>query len=131
MNPFAYEPHRRTHTRRRHQRAPSRRDTRGTRTRCVGRSAEGGGPMLTVQEVARRVGLTQCAIYRAIQRGELIAYKPAGRLRIRETDFEHWLGAPRVPAPALRVARWAPVASLELVAPARPSEQSLRARVKA
>jgi excisionase family DNA binding protein len=87
--------------------------------------------MLTVQEVARRVGLTQCAIYRAIQRGELVAYKPGGRLRIREADFEHWLESTRVPAPAPRVARPAPVASLELVTPARPSEPSLRARVKA
>ena len=87
--------------------------------------------MLTVQEVARRVGLTPCAIYRAIQRGELVAYKPAGRLRIREADFEHWLESTRVPTPTPPSARPAPVTALELLAPERPSEESLRARVKA
>src|SRR4051794_38830803 len=134
MNPFAYEPHRRTHTRRRDQRAPSRRDVPRTRTRCLGRSAGGGRPVLTVKEVAQRVGLTQCAIYRAIQRGELPAYKPGGRLRIREADFEHWLESTRVPAPAAvtgRAAPGVPVASLELAAPRRSAEPSLRARVKA
>jgi excisionase family DNA binding protein len=43
--------------------------------------------MLTAQEAAARVRLTQWAIYRAIQRGELTAYKPGGRLRIRSEDL--------------------------------------------
>ena len=38
--------------------------------------------MLTVKEAAAGVRLTQWAIYRAIQRGDLTAYKPGGRLRI-------------------------------------------------
>jgi excisionase family DNA binding protein len=54
--------------------------------------------MLTIQEAAARVRLTQWAIYRAIQRGDLTAYKPGGRLRIREADLDGWLESTRVRA---------------------------------
>jgi putative molybdopterin biosynthesis protein len=52
--------------------------------------------VLTVQEAAAVVKLTQWAIYRAIQRGDLVAYKPGGRLRINESDLQAWLKATRV-----------------------------------
>jgi excisionase family DNA binding protein len=52
--------------------------------------------VLTVQEAASVVKLTQWAIYRAIQRDDLVAYKPAGRLRINEKDLDAWLEATRV-----------------------------------
>jgi excisionase family DNA binding protein len=54
--------------------------------------------MLTVKEAAAGVRLTQWAIYRAIQRGDLTAYKPGGRLRIYESDLEAWLQSTRVHA---------------------------------
>jgi excisionase family DNA binding protein len=47
--------------------------------------------VLTVREAAAGIGLTQWAIYRVIQRGELTAYKPCGRLRIHEADLDAWL----------------------------------------
>jgi excisionase family DNA binding protein len=59
--------------------------------------------MLTVQEAATQVRLTQWAIYRAIRRGDLVAYKPGGRLRIAEEHLQAWLDAtlvsPVAPAP--------------------------------
>ena len=89
--------------------------------------------MLTIQEAAERVRLTQWAIYRAIQRGELIAYKPGGRLRIREADLESWLESTRVQAKARSTPRRAPSPPPGVIgAAARPraSADSLRARVR-
>jgi excisionase family DNA binding protein len=56
--------------------------------------------VLTVKEAAAAVRLTQWAIYRAIQRGELTAYKPCGRLRIHKDDLDAWLESTRVPVEA-------------------------------
>ena len=67
--------------------------------------------MLTVKEAAAGVRLTQWAIYRAIQRGDLTAYKPGGRLRIYESDLEAWLQSTRVHAqnpPPARTVRMLP-----------------------
>jgi excisionase family DNA binding protein len=89
--------------------------------------------VLTVQEAASVVKLTQWAIYRAIQRGDLVAYKPGGRLRINEKDLDAWLEATRVtPAPSSpQPARMVPPP--DLVAPSRrqPDDGTLRARVRA
>src|SRR3954451_13259432 len=62
-------------------------------------------PVLTVKEAAAGVGLTQWAIYRVIQRGELTAYKPCGRLRIHEADLGAWLESTRVTVEARAPAR--------------------------
>ena len=62
-------------------------------------------PVLTVKEAATGVGLTQWAIYRVIQRGELTAYKPCGRLRIHEADLEAWLESTRVTVEARTATR--------------------------
>ena len=89
--------------------------------------------MLTIQEAADRVRLTQWAIYRAIQRGELTAYKPGGRLRIHEADLEAWLESTRVQAKARSTPRRAPSTAPGVIgAAARPraSADSLRARVR-
>jgi excisionase family DNA binding protein len=64
--------------------------------------------VLTVQEAATQVKLTQWAIYRAIQRGDLVAYKPGGRLRINEIDLQSWLESTRVSPSASALARPAP-----------------------
>ena len=91
-------------------------------------------PVLTVKEAAAGVGLTQWAIYRVIQRGELIAYKPCGRLRIREDDLDAWLESTRVTAEARAATR--PLAVLPPSTPARAARRrsadgSLRDRVRA
>ena len=89
--------------------------------------------MLTIQEAAERVRLTQWAIYRAIQRGELIAYKPGGRLRIREGDLESWLESTRVQAKARSTPPRAPSPPPGVIggiARPRVAADSLRARVR-
>jgi len=90
--------------------------------------------MLTVKEAAAVVRLTQWAIYRAIKRGELTAYKPGGRLRIHEVDLDAWLESTRVrmeTPSAARPARLIPAATLSRAAPRRAATDSLRARVRA
>jgi excisionase family DNA binding protein len=91
--------------------------------------------MLTVQEAASQVKLTQWAIYRAIQRGDLVAYKPGGRLRINETDLQSWLESTRVspgaPAQARPAPRSLPVPPLTGSRRADVNEDALRARVRA
>jgi excisionase family DNA binding protein len=89
--------------------------------------------MLTVKEVAHRLCLTQWAIYRAIQRGELAAYKPCGRLRIHNHDLEAWLDSTRLlpeRRATSRPARIIPPPPPDRVA-REPSVGSLRARVRA
>jgi excisionase family DNA binding protein len=90
--------------------------------------------MLTVKEAAEQVRLTQWAIYRAIQRGELTAYKPGGRLRIRAADLEEWLESTRVAAKGratARSVRVTPAGALAGAARPRAAADSLRARVRA
>jgi excisionase family DNA binding protein len=91
--------------------------------------------MLTVQEAADIVRLTQWAIYRAIARGDLVAYKPGGRLRIDEADLQSWLDATRV-APAKRAPPrpaqpTVPPPALVGAASRRSADGTLRARVRA
>jgi len=90
--------------------------------------------MLTVQEAATRVRLTQWAIYRAIRRGDLVAYKPGGRLRIDEPDLQAWLDATRVSpvGPATRRPAQPVVPPPALVGSSRRggTDDTLRARVR-
>lgn len=69
-------------------------------------------PLLTLPEVCARVRLSPWAVRRAIGRGELFAYKLAGRLRIPEEALEDWLLAgiiePEDPAPMQPVRRREP-----------------------
>jgi excisionase family DNA binding protein len=90
--------------------------------------------MLTVREAAGHVRLTQWAIYRAIQRGDLAAFKPGGRLRIQEADLDAWLESTRVdpkPRSARRSGRIAPAAAMDGAVRPRAATDSLRARVRA
>lgn len=91
--------------------------------------------MLTVQEAADVVKLTQWTIDRAIARGDLVAYKPGGRLRITEDDLQAWLEATRVsPSPPTQQRPPRPVIPPPALARSsgRPhSDGSLRARVRA
>jgi excisionase family DNA binding protein len=90
--------------------------------------------VLTVQEAANAVRLTPWAIYRAIARGDLVAYKPGGRLRIHEADLQAWLEATRV-SPSTSTAPSPPriVPPPEPIGPTRrrTTEGTLRARVRA
>jgi excisionase family DNA binding protein len=90
--------------------------------------------VLTVKEAAAAVRLTQWAVYRAIQRGELTAYKPCGRLRIHKDDLDAWLESTRVPVQAraatAALAVLPPIAAARGV-PRRSADGSLRARVRA
>jgi excisionase family DNA binding protein len=47
-------------------------------------------------EVAELLGLSRKAIYRAIERGELVASRVTNRLRVRPADIEAWLDAGRI-----------------------------------
>jgi excisionase family DNA binding protein len=47
-------------------------------------------------EVAELVGLSRKAIYRAIERGDLVASRVSNRLRIRPGDIDSWLDAGRI-----------------------------------
>jgi excisionase family DNA binding protein len=46
---------------------------------------------LDKREAAKVVGLAEKTIERAILRGELRAFKPAGRVRIRRADLNQWI----------------------------------------
>jgi excisionase family DNA binding protein len=85
-------------------------------------------------EAAALAGLSTRAIYRAIQRGELTAYKPGGRLRIYESDLEAWLHSTKVHAknpPGARPAHVLPPGTPDRRARRRQVSGSLRARVRA
>lgn len=58
---------------------------------------DGGEPrgeterLLTPAEVAERCGLSRAAVYRAIDRRELVASKICSRLRIRVEEVDAWI----------------------------------------
>ena len=52
----------------------------------------------TPEQIAQRTGLSRKAIYRAIDRGELTAYRLCGRLRIHPNDEHAWIEQNRVNA---------------------------------
>jgi excisionase family DNA binding protein len=56
------------------------------------------GCLLTVADVADRVGLSSQAIRRAINRGELRASMLCHRVRIAESDVERWIAESRCAA---------------------------------
>ena len=68
--------------------------------------------LLSAEDVARLCGLSRKAVYRAIERGELKAFRLCSRLRIDPSAVEAWLARnvvdptgqaaiPRVPPPSL------------------------------
>ena len=48
---------------------------------------------LSPEDAAQRASFSRKVIYRAIEEGELRAYRCRGRLRIAEPDFETWMRA--------------------------------------
>lgn len=90
--------------------------------------------MLTIQEAAAHVRLTPWALYRAVQRGDLTAYKPGGRLRIRESDLDSWLESTKVAVKAQRDPRPASLTPITIPQGAgrpRAATDNLRSRVRA
>jgi len=57
--------------------------------------------LLSPIEVAAMCGLSRRAVYDAIKRGELRAFKLCSRLRISVADVDAWLAASLVPVAAL------------------------------
>lgn len=51
--------------------------------------------MLTVLEVAERLGISDEGVKRLIKRGELVAYKVGGVYRIAEEDLARYLAQAR------------------------------------
>jgi excisionase family DNA binding protein len=62
--------------------------------------------LLSPEQVATACGLSRRAVYRAIDRGELTAFRLCSRLRIRPYDVEAWVQANQI-APATREVRLA------------------------
>ena len=62
---------------------------RGMRDERVGR-------LLSPEDVAVRCGLSRRAVYRAIERGDLLASRLCHRLRIRPADVDAWIEGSRV-----------------------------------
>jgi excisionase family DNA binding protein len=90
--------------------------------------------VLTIQEAAAHVRLTPWALYRAIQRGDLTAYKPGGRLRVHESDLDSWLESTKVAAKVQREPRPAsltPIAIPQGGTRPRAAADNLRNRVRA
>jgi excisionase family DNA binding protein len=57
--------------------------------------------LLSPTEVAAMCGLSRRAVYDAIKRGELRAFKLCSRLRISTADVDEWLAASLVPVTGL------------------------------
>jgi excisionase family DNA binding protein len=76
---------------------------------------------LSTDECARRAMLSRKAIYRAIEGGELLAFRVRGRLRVPEAEFGRWMtadpvsSAPPAPPQPTSVRKPAPAASFRSV----------------
>lgn len=52
--------------------------------------------LLTAEKVAELTGLSRRSVYRAVDTGELDAYRLRGRVRIPEAALQRWLDAHRI-----------------------------------
>src|SRR5436305_13956014 len=82
--------------------------------------------LLSPTDVAAMCGLSRRAVYDAIKRGELRAFKLCSRLRISTADVDAWLAASLVPVTALpAIPPLQPTRSIESAPPG-----SFRARLR-
>lgn len=51
-------------------------------------------PMVSVNETAAFLGVSRSTVLRAIDRGSIVAFKPAGRIRIPRAAVAAYLGLP-------------------------------------
>jgi excisionase family DNA binding protein len=76
---------------------------------------------LSPDECARRAVLSRKAIYRAIQSGELLAFRVRARLRVPEEEFSRWMtadpvsSAPSGPLQGVSAGRPTPIGSFRSV----------------
>jgi excisionase family DNA binding protein len=76
---------------------------------------------LSADECARRAMLSRKAIYRAIESGELLAFRVRARLRVPEEEFSRWMtadpvsSAPSGPRQGVSTRRLAPAGSFRSV----------------
>jgi excisionase family DNA binding protein len=76
---------------------------------------------LSADECARRAMLSRKAIYRAIESGELLAFRVRARLRVPEEEFGRWMTAdpvsstPSGPSHGISARRPAPASSFHAV----------------
>ena len=82
--------------------------------------------LVSPTEVAAMCGLSRRAVYDAIKRGELRAFKLCSRLRISTADVDAWLAASLVPISSLPAIPRAPITAAIESAPAG----SFRARLR-
>jgi excisionase family DNA binding protein len=68
--------------------------------------------LLTAADVADRCGLSRKAVYRAIERGELKAFRLCSRLRIEPSAVDAWLDASVVEQTEPAPASWLPSSRL-------------------
>lgn len=98
-------------------------------------SAIFGERFYSVQELADALGYHPDSIYRAIQRGEIVASKPRGKWLIAGPAVNGWLQAGQVTAPASPSRRPASAGSEKSTgrarAGARPSFRELARRARA
>jgi excisionase family DNA binding protein len=52
--------------------------------------------LLSIAEVAGRLGLSSSAVYRLVYAGKIPAHRIGGRLRFREAEIEAWLESTRI-----------------------------------
>lgn len=78
---------------------------RSTHVQAAPAARDRGGPLLTADEVAERLGVHADTVRRAFARGELPGLRLAGAYRLFTDDLERWFRT----APARRAARTAPV----------------------
>lgn len=61
-------------------------------------------PLLSPQWIAHLTGLSYDTVRREILRGRLRGFKVGGKLRVRESDYEHWAYGSPVQSPPTRAA---------------------------
>jgi excisionase family DNA binding protein len=89
-------------------------------------SVSEGVQLLSPTDVATLCGLSRRAVYDAIKRGELRAFKLCSRLRISTADVDAWLAASLVPISSLQAI---PLASARRSIESAPAG-SFRARLR-
>lgn len=79
--------------------------------------------LLTIPEVAETCRLSEKAIRRAIERGQLKAFKLCNRIRISHGDMRDWIAAQRQPVVSVAVAGSPSIGATEARAVRQPTQR--------
>jgi excisionase family DNA binding protein len=88
--------------------------------------------MLTIPEVAETCRLSEKAIRRAIDRGQLKAFKLCNRIRISHQDMRDWIASQRQPAVTVSPGSGGAITAMRRAAPRKhpsPAPGSFRALI--